>query len=96
MHGNEEMAELKYILRDHDTDKFNEKKETVKRISSYLNEKYGAGTVEILLQDSYRNMKEIVEKHPEILERAEKAFRNCGVDPIIKPIRGLPDQGWRP
>lgn len=91
MHGNEEMAELKYILRDHDTDKFNEKKETVKRISSYLNEKYGAGTVEILLQDSYRNMKEIVEKHPEILERAEKAFRNCGVDPIIKPIRGGTD-----
>jgi len=91
MQGNEELAELRYILRDHDVEKFNRKKETVKRISAYLNEKYGEGTVEIILKDSYRNMKEIVEKHPEILERAEKAFRTCGVEPIIKPIRGGTD-----
>ena len=91
MQGNEELAELRYILRDHDVEKFNRKKDTVKRISAYLNEKYGEGTVEISLKDSYRNMKEIVEKHPEILERAEKAFRTCGVEPIIKPIRGGTD-----
>ncbi len=89
--GDEEKAELQYILRDHDAEKFDERKAAVLRIGEYLNEKYGAGTVEVQLKDSYRNMKEIVEQHPRILERAKKAFLDSGVEPIVKPIRGGTD-----
>ena len=89
--GNEESAELRYILRDHDRDLFEERKKTVLAAGDFLNRRYGAGTVSVEIRDSYRNMKEIVEQHPEILDRAEKAFRANGVDPIIKPIRGGTD-----
>ncbi len=91
MRGDEELAELYYIVRDHDAAKFEARKETVRRIAAYLNERYGAGTVEATLKDSYRNMKEIVEQHPEILERAKKAFLDCGIEPVISPIRGGTD-----
>ena len=91
MKGDEELAELQYILRDHDAGKFEKRKETVLRIGEYLNCRYGAGTVEVTVKDSYRNMKEIVEQHPEIMDRAQKAFLDCGVEPIIRPIRGGTD-----
>ena len=91
MRGDEELAELQYIIRDHDAVKFDVRKDTVLRIGKYLNEKYSAGTVDVQLKDSYRNMKEIVEQHPEILERAKKAFLDCGVEPIVQPIRGGTD-----
>ncbi len=91
MQGNEEKAVLKYILRDHDAARFEERKNTVVRIGEYLNARYGEGTVRVILRDSYRNMREIVEQHPEVLERAEKAFRDAGVEPLISPIRGGTD-----
>lgn len=91
MAGNEEAAELKYILRDHDRDKLEARKAMMNSVCGMLNRKYGEGTVRVELKDSYRNMKEIVEQHPEILERAEKAFLDCGVEPIVQPIRGGTD-----
>ena len=91
MSGNEEAAELRYILRDHDGAKLEEKKNMMTAVCEMLNKRYGAGTVTVELKDSYRNMKEIVEQHPEILERAKKAFEENGVEPIIKPIRGGTD-----
>lgn len=91
MSGDEELAQLAYIIRDHDAGIFTQRKETVERIGAYLNAKYGEGTVDVALKDSYRNMKEIVEQHPEILDRAKKAFLECGVEPIVKPIRGGTD-----
>lgn len=91
MAGNEELAELRYILRDHNTEKFEEKKETVRRIGDFLNAKYGDNTVDVYVHDSYRNMKEIIEEHPEIIERAKKAFTGCGIDAVVKPIRGGTD-----
>jgi tripeptide aminopeptidase len=91
MTGNEEAAELKYILRDHDRDKLEARKTMMNSVCEMLNRKYGEGTVRVELKDSYRNMKEIVEQHPEILQRAEKAFRVNGVEPIVKPIRGGTD-----
>ena len=91
MSGNEEAAELKYILRDHDRAKLEEKKAAVTAAAEMLNRRYGDGTVTVLLKDSYRNMKEIVEQHPEILERADHAFRANGVEPVVKPIRGGTD-----
>ena len=91
MSGNEEAAELRYILRDHDMTKLEEKKAMMNTACEVLNRRYGEGTVTVLLKDSYRNMKEVVEKYPEILERAEKAFRANDVEPIIKAIRGGTD-----
>ncbi len=91
MSGNEEAAELRYILRDHDREKLEKKKAAVKTAAGVLNSRYGDGTVTVQLKDSYRNMKEIVEQHPEILARAEKAFRDNGVEPLVQPIRGGTD-----
>ena len=91
MCGNEEAAELKYILRDHDAARLEEKKATMATACAELNRRYGAGTVTAEMKDSYRNMREIVEKYPEILERAKKAFRKNGIEPLIQPIRGGTD-----
>ena len=91
MSGNEEAAELRYILRDHDRAKLEAKKTVMKTACEMLNSRYGAGTVAVELKDSYRNMKEIVEQHPEIIERAKKAFEANGVAPVVKPIRGGTD-----
>ena len=91
MKGEEEEAVLRYIIRDHNAEKFERRKQTMLRIQAFLNDRYGAGTVEVELKDSYRNMREIVEQHPEIIEKAKAAFLACGVEPVISPIRGGTD-----
>ena len=91
MSGNEEAAELRYILRDHDAGKLAERKATMAAACAEINRRYGEGTAAVELKESYRNMKEIVEKHPEILERAKKAFTENGVKPVVQPIRGGTD-----
>ena len=91
MSGNEEATELRYILRDHDSAKLEVKKETMTAAGETLNRRYGAGTVTVEIMDSYRNMKEIVEQHPEIIDRAKKAFEANGVEPLVQPIRGGTD-----
>ncbi len=91
MEGTEEKAVLKYIIRDHDAAVFEQRKEAIRRAEAYLNGKYGEGTVEAAIKDSYRNMKEIVEQYPEILERAKAAFRAQGIEPVISPVRGGTD-----
>ena len=91
MSGTEDAAELRYILRDHDGAKLESKKNTVLSVRDWLNSRYGEGTVTVELKDSYRNMKEIVEQYPEVLERAKKAFLDNGVEPAVLPIRGGTD-----
>ena len=91
MSGSEEAAVLRYILRDHDRTKLEEKKAVMLAARDWLNRRYGEGTVTVELKDSYRNMKEIVEQYPGVMERAEKAFRENGVEPVIQPIRGGTD-----
>ena len=91
MEGSCELASLRYIIRDHDMAKFTAKKQRFVEIAAALNEKYGAGTVELDLRDSYYNMKEKVAPYPYIIERAEAAMRACGVEPIHTPIRGGTD-----
>ncbi len=91
MHGDEEHAELRYILRDHDLGKLEAKKAAMVSAAEAINRRYGEGTATVELKDSYRNMKEIVEQHPEILERAKAAFLRNGVQPIVQPIRGGTD-----
>ena len=89
--GETELAESVYIIRDHDRARFETRKKTVERIAAYMNEKYGAGTVECNVRDSYYNMREVIEPRMDIIRRAEAAYRAVGVAPFEKPIRGGTD-----
>ena len=89
--GTEEIAEFDYIIRDHDMDKFNERKNMITKIAEFLNGKYGESTVEVEIKDSYYNMKEKILPCMEIVEKAKQAFRKNGVEPITTPIRGGTD-----
>lgn len=89
--GSVEKAQAEYIIRDHDKDKFEQKKETFLRIGDYLNEKYGKDTVLIEMKDSYYNMREIIEQHMQLIENAKAAMEETGVNPIVVPIRGGTD-----
>ncbi|WP_313344846.1 peptidase T [Sedimentibacter sp.] len=91
IHGEVEKTNLHYIIRDHNLEKFNEKKERIEKIASYLNEKYGAGIVKVELTDSYYNMKEKILPHMHIIETAKKAMENLEIKPVIVPIRGGTD-----
>ena len=89
--GSVEKAQSEYIIRDHDKDKFEQKKETFLKIGAYLNEKYGKDTVQIDMKDSYYNMREIIEQHMQLIENAKAAMEEAGVTPIVVPIRGGTD-----
>lgn len=89
--GDEENAVMDYIIRDHDSDKFNQKKDMVVRVAEFLNSKYGENTIECEVKDSYYNMKEKILPHMEIIDKAKAAFMKNGVEPITVPIRGGTD-----
>ena len=89
--GNVETATLRYILRDHDAKKLEDKKQTVADLADAFNEKYGAGTVTLKIRDQYRNMKEKIDETPYVVELALEATKECGVTPISEPIRGGTD-----
>ena len=91
MQGDVEQAKLSYIVRDHDGAKLEMRKDTLRHIEELINEKYGAGTAKLSLRDQYRNMFEMVNERPEIMELAEKALRALGMEPERKPIRGGTD-----
>lgn len=91
MNGTESKAELHMIIRDHDREKFEGRKLFVSRLAAYLNDKYGDGTFSLQITDSYYNMREIIEKHMEIVERAKEAMLANGVEPVITAIRGGTD-----
>jgi len=84
-------ASLNYIIRDHDSNKFEQKKMLLVAATAFLNVKYGEGTVELQLMDSYRNMREMVEPEFHLIERARAAFEANGVTPVSVPIRGGTD-----
>ena len=89
--GDETEAKLKYIVRDHDREKFENRKRLLRDTAAYLNGVYGAGTFEVSLRDSYYNMKEKILPHMFIVENAREAMRRCGVTPRDKAIRGGTD-----
>lgn len=91
MRGDVEQAELCYIIRDHDAQKYQQKKQLFCSIGAFLNEKYGQGTFEVAVTDSYANMKEKILPHMEIIERAKAAMQKAGVQPKVQPIRGGTD-----
>ena len=91
MRGQEDQATLEYIIRDHDSAKFEARKARFAAIADYLNGKYGPSTVEVSIKDSYFNMRQIIEGRMDIVQRALDAYRAIGVTPIISPIRGGTD-----
>ena len=91
MQGEVEKTVLRYIVRDHDMAAFEAKKEMMRTVASFLNEKYGEGTVELTLKDSYYNMREKIEPCMEIVERAKEAMRQVGMEPKVSPVRGGTD-----
>lgn len=91
MSGNVEEAVLEYIIRDHDREKFEAKKALMKTAAAALNEKYGAGTVELNLKDQYYNMKEMVEPHKYLIDYAKEAAKEVGLNPKVVAIRGGTD-----
>lgn len=91
MAGTVDQTKFSYIIRDHDKDKFNKKKDLMIKIVDHLNLKYGAGTVKLSLIDQYYNMREKIEPVMHIIELAQKAMNEVGVTPVIKPIRGGTD-----
>ena len=91
MSGNVEEAQLNYIIRDHDHEKFEQKKKFFAEAADFLNRKYGKGTVIAEVMDSYYNMKEKIEPCMYLIDIAKEAMTACGIEPEVVPIRGGPD-----
>ena len=91
INSNCEEAELSYILRDHDREKFEAKKEFAVNVAKKINEKYGKELVSVEIKDQYYNMGEIIKDHMNVVEIAKKAMENLGIKPVIEPIRGGTD-----
>jgi tripeptide aminopeptidase len=89
--GNVESATMAYIIRDHDREKFEQKKALLVDTVAFLNRKYGEGVFTLVMKDSYFNMKEKVEPHMHLIENAKEVMIELGVEPIIVPIRGGTD-----
>ncbi len=91
LEGNVEKAEMRYLLRDHDKDKLEEKKEKIISITSILNQKFGANTVITKVRDSYYNMSEQIKPHWHLIDNAYEAIKELGVNPVSLPVRGGTD-----
>ena len=89
--GSVEEAEISYIIRDHDTDKFEQKKQLMWDVVNFLQRKYGEKHLTLTLKDQYYNMRKMVEPHPQLIEKARRAMIEAGVKPQVKPIRGGTD-----
>lgn len=91
MEGEVEKSTLRWIIRDHDMEKFTRKKQLMEAAAAFINAKYGEGTVELTVRDSYYNMREKIEPCMHIVERAMKAMEAVGMTAKTVPIRGGTD-----
>ena len=89
--GSVEEADFAYIIRDHDRSKFEAKKKLIADVAAFINAKYGEGTVALEVKDQYYNMREKVEPHYHIIDKAVKAMEMAGIKAKIQPIRGGTD-----
>ncbi len=89
--SNIEQAKLSYIIRDHDRDKFEDRKRFILQCADQMNAKYGAGTVEAVVSDQYYNMKEKIDPQMHVIDLVLRAMQETGVAPKVKPIRGGTD-----
>lgn len=90
LEGTIDFTSMDYIIRDHDMEKFEFKKELMEKAVNYLNQKY-SGIINLEIKDSYYNMKEKILPRMEIIELAEESMKRLGITPLIKPIRGGTD-----
>ncbi len=91
MEGAVEKSTLRYIIRDHDMEKFMDKKRMMENAADFLNKKYGQDTVTLTIRDSYFNMREKIEPCMYVVERASMAMEAVGIQPKVSPIRGGTD-----
>jgi tripeptide aminopeptidase len=91
MQANVENAKLNYIIRDHDRERFEDRKRTIQKCAEQMNEKYGEGTVSCEVADQYYNMKEKIDPEMHVIDLVLHAMQDCGVAPKVKPIRGGTD-----
>lgn len=91
INGTVEHALMEYIVRDHSRDMFEKRKEKIRLIIDGINAKYGHGTATATITDQYYNMREMVEPHPQLIDKAKRAMEEAGVVPVIRPIRGGTD-----
>lgn len=86
-----EEAKLSYIIRDHDRDRFEDRKDFIENVAAKMNEKYGEGTVKVELRDQYYNMKEKIDPNMHVIDIVLKAMQETGITPKVEPIRGGTD-----
>ena len=91
LQGDVSHAAMQYIIRDHDSGKFAQRKETMRAVESRINQKYGIGTAKLTITDQYRNMAEVIAAHPEAVEAARSAIVAAGLTPRSEPVRGGTD-----
>lgn len=91
LNGTVEQATISYIIRDHDADKFEQKKVWMWSVVDLLKKKYGEQVLTLTLKDQYYNMRKMVEPHPQVIELAKRAMTEADVAPIVRPIRGGTD-----
>lgn len=91
IHGNVEEVTAEYIIRDHDRELFEQKKETFLKCAEFIDAKFGEGTIAVIMNDSYYNMREVLEPHMHLIENAAEAMRELDIEPKISPIRGGTD-----
>ena len=89
--SNIESATLSYIIRDHDRNRFEDRKDFIEECVAKMNEKYGEGTVMADVKDQYYNMKEKIDPNMHVIDIVVKAMQECGVPPKVEPIRGGTD-----
>ena len=91
MAGDVSHAKVQYIIRDHDSARFEERKEVMRGVEKTINARYGADVAKVTITDQYRNMRQVIEEHPEVVEAARDAIRSVGMEPVSNPIRGGTD-----
>ena len=91
MKGEVEQSNLYYIIRDHDLQKFEEKKQVMTAAADFINAKYGENTCELTIRDSYFNMRQHIEPVMYVVDRAKAAMKRAGMEPVEAPIRGGTD-----
>ena len=89
--GDVEKSEMLYIVRDFKRDRFEDRKVEMEHLIRKVNAEYGEGTVILEMKDQYYNMREKIEPVMYVVDYAEKAMKEVGIKPIIKPIRGGTD-----
>ena len=89
--GSVDSTTLKYIIRDHDRERFKARKEAITKLAENLNKQYETDRISVEIKDQYFNMREKIEPVMHIVDIAEEAMKQAGVEPLIKPIRGGTD-----